>query len=410
MRTSRGVQIERPHLAIHTSPPKSFTLLEIITVIAIIAILGGAIVPLAFQDLNNKKIKATENKLLEFKSAIIGNPFFVDGEVRTSFGYLGDMGNLPGRLEDLYIKGTQPSYTYNAALKTGAGWRGPYLDPKILEDLTAVKLDGYGKELAYTTTEFIDAQIGASVTGEVISFGPDREMGGIDDLSVEVFRSEVFSTVSGYVKDMEGKRVPGITVRMNSPINGLLVQSIATTNDAGFFSFTNTPYGIRSITLEPRLVYAPDSAKTAGDAQDNLEFKITNLYSQNLSINSIIVNFSLFPEAYFSELWIAGQRVFNASAQRARSGQLINYTPVTISGSGATPSGQSHVIQVQSPQTQLGDFSLENVAAGGTVSLEIRGFKDRPTSGGDNPVNVSGTTFEISFSDGSTIIFTPTRH
>lgn len=385
-------------------PRQAFTLIEIVTVIAIIALLAGTITPLALQNLTRKRGKAAENKLLEFKRAIIGNPFVVSNEVRTSFGYVGDMGNLPTRLEDLYIKGTQPGYTYNPSLKTGAGWRGPYLDPAILEDLTTIKQNGYGQALVYGTTEFTDAQTGALALGKIISLGPDRIEGGGDDLSVEVFRSDVFSTISGFVKDAEDHRVPGIMVKMNYPISGALIQAISTTDSTGFFSFDNVPYGNRSITLEPRLVYSPSSAKTSGDTKQNLEFKITNLSPQDITINNITLNFNVYPVAYFSELWIAGQQVLNTSSQRVQSGQPINFSPITIRGSGLN---QSHVINVQSPQTQLGDLSLESTSAGDTVKIEIRNFVDSLTDSA-RPVNTSGITFEVSFSDGSRVFFTPT--
>jgi prepilin-type N-terminal cleavage/methylation domain-containing protein len=399
-----------------TSP--AFSLIELVAVVAIIGILGGTITPLVFQNLTNKRGRITEAKLVEFKKSIAGNPFVVDKEVRASFGYVGDMGNMPGQLEDLYIRGAQPAYAYNTALKTGAGWRGPYLDPAILEDLATINLDGYGQEFSYSTTVFTDPQIGASVVGQITSLGPGRAAGEGDDLNIEVFLSEVFSEVTGFVKDMEGNRVPGATVRMNYPINGTLMQAVSVTDSNGFFSFSSIPYGNRSISLEPGLAYSMTSAKTYGDSNQNVELSITNFSSSDITVAAVKVyfNFDSRPEARYGDLFLAGAS--SLPAGRKQSGQRVWFTPAilirgtqSIWGAG-TPSGQRHPVRVQSPQTHLPDLRIESFPAGETVKLQILDF-----GSASEDLGVSGVPIEVEFYADtaatiliSRIFFTPTQY
>jgi type II secretory pathway pseudopilin PulG len=109
-----------------------FTLIDIIIILAVFGALMGAMVPLTIKMVHKKRELQTVDELEKLRVAISGNALIVLSESRAKFGYLGDMGNLPSSLEDLYKKGSQPVYSFDITKKTGAGWDGPYIAPRSL--------------------------------------------------------------------------------------------------------------------------------------------------------------------------------------------------------------------------------------------------------------------------------------
>jgi prepilin-type N-terminal cleavage/methylation domain-containing protein len=92
------------------------TLLELITVVAILAILAGFLVPVVSQFGAQGRDTATKSTLTEVRNAIMGtaqNP-----------GYLSDTGQLPGTIKDLFVKPSAIA-AFNPA--TNTGWHGPYI-------------------------------------------------------------------------------------------------------------------------------------------------------------------------------------------------------------------------------------------------------------------------------------------
>ena len=96
------------------------TLIELVVVIAILAILVGLIVPLAGNLIVSSRTTATNANLVLIRNAIMGaqgNP-----------GYYNDTGQLPTTLTDLFINpfpSTNPLSRFNR--DTARGWHGPYL-------------------------------------------------------------------------------------------------------------------------------------------------------------------------------------------------------------------------------------------------------------------------------------------
>lgn len=413
------------------APTKAFTLLEIVSVIAIIGILGGTIVPLAVQQLTSKRGEVTVDRLEEFKKAIIGNPFVIGDDVRSSFGYVGDMGNLPATLQDLYILGDQqpwlPIYDpdigagYDPDRKTGAGWRGPYINPDVIEDLSTLRLDAYKQQLVYSTTAFTDTQTNASAVGSLTSTGPNRTQGGAvaDDRNVYIFQSEARATVSGFVKDTQGNRLGGVSVTINYPSNGTLTSSLAYVTAAdGYFTFSNIPYGNRSITIEPKLVPAPGSyqvgdfymksggsvvAESPADGiPDDVILYVTNRSASDIKIQAIKVYFDvnakngnpfydqmLFPDDNSTNYYKAN----NITETGGKNGDVAKNFTATIPGSG-NPSAQNYVVRVQSPQTHLPDLRIGDYPVGDTARLVLVDFT---TAGNNKPINMSGIQLKVEF-------------
>src|SRR3954447_14236575 len=94
-----------------SSHSAGFTLIEVATSLAILAVLAAVLVPLATGVLDGQRASTTESNLSTIYTAIVGDP-----KVNT-YGYLGDVGAYPGNLLDLVqLPASNP-----------AGWNGPYL-------------------------------------------------------------------------------------------------------------------------------------------------------------------------------------------------------------------------------------------------------------------------------------------
>lgn len=155
---------------------KGFTLVEVIVVMAIISLLVGIMVPIVFRVWEAQEIEATEKKLTYIKEAMIGNPSQVSSGTRSSFGFTGDLGQLPPNLDALI------SYT------NVNGTFGPYLGGGV--STQSFKKDAWGYDLAYSyTTDTFSRRDSATIT----SLGSDNSVGGIDtaaDIQIAIDANE----------------------------------------------------------------------------------------------------------------------------------------------------------------------------------------------------------------------------
>lgn len=384
---------------------KGFTFIEIIVVLSIIAILIALLLPYMPRIFQQSE-KATLNDLAVIKKAIVGDPAMIGKKSRTSFGYMGDMGTLPASLMDLLVQGAKPGYVYNPTLKAGAGWRGPYLQsPKG----TAGQFipDAYGNAYIYDTTQYVSPDTGGLVIAKIVSPGPDLTANTSDDLKIEIFKGEAFSQVLGSVKDPWYNYIPNVRVSVNYSNNGTLAYVQEITDSRGRYVFSDIPFGDRSITMEPRLVYQAKTAFTTS-AGVNLQFQVTNYSPNPVTINSLQAVYSSSPVAYFEEVWIGGVSVWdykNFGNVRAGSGQVVPFSSAqTITGTNLP--NETVTVFLQAPRIELTDLIIGRLFQGQTVTVQINGFKDAPGSGGI-PVGVSSVPFEITFSDGSVAAFLP---
>lgn len=144
-----------------------FTLIEVIVVMAIIAILAGIMVPMVYRVWESNEEELTRQRMRELKISLVGDSRLVQNGVRTHFGYTGDIGQLPSTIENLAVN------------TDGAGnWNGPYLPAGF--DPASYDKDAWGKPFDYAPVT--DAS-GRRVAAALRSAGPDSVFATGDDIS-----------------------------------------------------------------------------------------------------------------------------------------------------------------------------------------------------------------------------------
>ena len=382
-----------------------FSLIEAIFTLAIITLLSVGLVSVSAAAFNSVRRAATDDRLRALERAISGDPVIVLNEARTSFGFVGDMGTLPVTLEDLWVKGSQTAFSFDTAKKAGAGWTGPYLETDIVETIAAAGIDAWGTDLSYDNTHFLDSDFGANALGKLISFGSDGIAGGNDDITLHFFDAEIQSRVQGYVRDDDKNGVPGVGVTVNYPQTGALTSQTLQTDSLGYYFFADIPFGNRSLTIEPRLVLAPDTAIVTGQSNDTVELVVKNFASTDTTITSMVIEFSIQPPDYFDTLRLGNTTVFNNLSPRFASGDTASSFSETVGGTGLVT--ESVQIRIQSSITDVADIVIGDIGRGSSLTIEMQDFEDVATGNG-NDVDMTGVIFEITFSDGSVVVATPT--
>lgn len=112
-----------------------FTLVEIVVVLAVLAIVAGLLAPMAFRLIQGAQTSGAQDEIQTLYRAIVGDQ-------KQTFGFYGDVGAYPASLVDLVRPPAGAS-----------GWRGPYLntapDPTRGGQLT----DPFGSPLEYYLAE-----------------------------------------------------------------------------------------------------------------------------------------------------------------------------------------------------------------------------------------------------------------
>lgn len=124
-----------------------FTLMEMVVVVAILALLGGIATPMFFNHLNKARVQTAKTQIQMFEQGILAFQI--------------DTGKLPKSLDDL-VRSTGDKK-----------WNGPYLD-KIKE----IPKDPWGNPYVYV-------QPGSHGDFDIISYGADGSPGG-DKLNADI--------------------------------------------------------------------------------------------------------------------------------------------------------------------------------------------------------------------------------
>jgi type II secretory pathway pseudopilin PulG len=227
-----------------------FTLIEVVIIVAVLAILAAAITPAILQQIVDAKVTATKSSAKALYEAMAGR-----NDVKGSYGFLGDMGRIPAKPDDL-IKppAGAPAYDGTRTFRgVGVGWKGPYL--AIGDTKEGFLTDGWGHEYRI------------SPLGQVRSAGPDGIYDNEDDIVYPPepprLGSRVMVTVKRENTDGTGPTLDpaGYEVRLYYSNNG--VEAFLSATKAPF-AFDNVHPGLHAIA-----VYRTSSSQVV--AQDTIE-------------------------------------------------------------------------------------------------------------------------------------------
>jgi type II secretory pathway pseudopilin PulG len=385
------------------------TLLESAVVVMVIAILVAAVSTGIYATVFNARDTAARDQLDRLKKAIVGEQprTIPPGEKNiTRHGYVGDMGGLPPTLSALISQGTQPGFQVDAVTQMPVGWRGPYVSANP-SDIT---VDPWGQPLVYTVANGTSAVTGAATVATIRSVGADGQSGTADDHLIEIYQSEVFSTLRGYVKDSTGLTVPGISVQLLYSISGSLHTASTTTDPSGLYTFNNVPQGVRIIQLSPKLSYVANTAISSGGQGQNVTFQIQNLGQNAATISSITLTFTSNPQAVYQQVTIAASTntspswnngaIYNVANTAA--GNTVTFSATSVGGTGVIQ--EPLRLDASNQMLQVPDVTIGSVGTGGTMTFQFKPFK---SSGADR--DMTGVTFIATLSDGSIIQFVPVR-
>jgi len=213
---------------------------EVMLVIILVSLLAGITVPMVRDSSNATKYEATREKMEKIREAMIGTDSVDNSGRRHQFGYVGDWGGLPVALSSLVAAQT-PAWALDTAQAIGVGWRGPYLEDRYVGP-EGVSKDKWGFTFVYNT---------AASPPTLTSLGADNKNGGaiydkdlVMELSTTAWRGQVY----GFVMDHNVAQ-PSKTVQLRYPRAGALTTQSSITDANGAFSFTQVPYGVRSVTV-----------------------------------------------------------------------------------------------------------------------------------------------------------------
>jgi hypothetical protein len=198
--------------------------------------------------LNETRFQTTWAMMKQIQNAMMGDPTIFENNVRSSFGYLGDMGAIPtsaiGISGLLSLPTGATAYAVNSTVRIGMGWNGPYLTGGATS--SSYLKDAWGNAFVYSPT---------ASPPTLVSLGSDGATGGTgfaQDLTVTLSSTMLTATVQGFICSRGGPFSAAAQVELNYPNgSGVLTQSDLTIAAAanGFFSFSSVPLGVRSITI-----------------------------------------------------------------------------------------------------------------------------------------------------------------
>lgn len=224
-----------------------FTLIELLLVLSLVSIVSVVSISMVGSSIDEARFNDTLSRMQQLKTAIIGNTDQREGNVRNSFGYLGDLGAIPSAANGLGALTTKPStfpnWAVNSVVRFGLGWNGPYVSSSFNSNPL---LDGWGNAFVYNPT---------SNPPNITSLGSDGANGGTgykQDIVLTIPNELKAATVYGFISSGGGPYSSTATVELYYP-NGSGAVQTATANlnagDKGLFQFSNIPLGKRSLTV-----------------------------------------------------------------------------------------------------------------------------------------------------------------
>jgi prepilin-type N-terminal cleavage/methylation domain-containing protein len=372
---------------------RGFTLIEILMTIVVIGILATVALRSLQSGIDQTRITETQNEMDELVMAIAGNPNLYANGLRSDFGYVGDVGSAPSSLDNLI---TNPgSYTT---------WKGPYVGRRFTEDPDGYKKDAWGNLYTFTSGITISST-GGGVTAMTKS---------ATSASGDLTSTPVTGTVTDAAGNPPGDSSVAVTVRITYPNGtGGTTSATATPNSGGAFSISGIPVGNHTITAVYRatndtattlasslpkagasvnlrfpgspfaasgggsgggsvIQFVPGTAVVSGPT-DDVSFGITNTGGSGLMITSLVATYSHTPTAWYENVRWGSTTVFSSTNPRKASGQSVTFSVA------------------------------QGMAPGAVVTMQLLNFRNAISGG--SAVNITGTNFTITFSNGNSITF-----
>lgn len=241
---------------------RAFTLIEMIMAIVLVGVISVVSIEVIGGSIDEARFEDTLQEMKQIRDSIIGNLELREGDTRTSFGFLGDIGAIPTAGQTLTILTTNAglaAWAVNTTARFGLGWNGPYLSGG--SSGTDYTTDAWGTAYVYSP---------AANPATIVSRGSDGAVGGTSyaqDITVTIPNELRTATVTGYIS-LDGRPWTALAeVELNyASGTGTLTQTIdsITVPEAGRFSFANVPFGVRSITVYNPTKAGATAANTLG--------------------------------------------------------------------------------------------------------------------------------------------------
>jgi len=124
---------------------RGVTLLELLVVLMILSIILTAAVKTWDATLERGRAETTWRKLNQLVGAMVGDPDYIVAGQRADFGFVGDIGRLPNKLQELVV---------SPVISESSRWRGPYLRSTFNESPDAFRIDGWGDTIIYGRDQY----------------------------------------------------------------------------------------------------------------------------------------------------------------------------------------------------------------------------------------------------------------